>query len=149
MIVENSNTDIEIRIVFNLYSNKRLELIESFIKEYCKNSIRENKINDILNASKTNIYIIDETILGSIYQSNFRCRNERLIGTGWESHIIKGIKINNDNTYIGLIETIDTPSGRYINTSDKVVILRPIYSSEGQIITFDIDFIKTNRDDTD
>ena len=117
-------------------------LIESFLQKNAINSIRDIKIDKIFDDLSPNIYVLDKQIFGATYQSDWRPSTDFKS----VSHVVDSIRIDGDNMY-GTISILDTPMGKEITQATGkylVIILRPVFSIDDIIDSFDIDFQQPN-----
>jgi hypothetical protein len=127
-----------------LIVNTRLDEISDFLNRNAKQSLRDNKINIILENQTNQIYTLDMPSFGSTYQSSFR----QVTDLKSVSHAVSIIEIDEEGIW-GWVTILNTPIGKPINELDNygmdptsICVLKCIYSDLNRILTFDIDFIE-------
>lgn len=115
------------------------EDIHKYLISNHKEFFRDQVINEIL-SEKTNIEESISTVNFNLYGSTYQGKGTRGgVDFKYASHVVRNINIENGEFY-GMVKILDTPMGRPLNNSkDEEYKLIPIYNSDGEISSFDID----------
>lgn len=104
-----------------------------------KDFFRDQVINEIL-SEKTKIEETISTVNFNIFGSTYQGKGTRDgVDFKYASHVVQNIILENGEFY-GMVKILDTPMGRPLNNFEEGEYkLIPIYNSEGEISSFDID----------
>lgn len=115
-------------------------------KEFLLKMNRDKIINEILSIDDSiydwspSLKSLSPITLDNKYGSTYQSKYREVINLTTISHHIKYLTVEN-NILFGIINILDTPIGTPIQSiNPEDMILNPIYSNVGEIITFDIDF---------